>query len=95
MNSTVFQLAAEFGAGPISLDKIAERYLGLSVNEARRRAHEGRLAIPTYQVTDSRKSPWLVNPVKLAAIIDEREAKAAQEWEAKVQALGAAPSSLA
>lgn len=80
MTSTYFGLLAEFGAAEIPLDRICEKYFGLSIEKAKRAALMRQLPVPAYRVTGSQKSPWLVSAGDLAAHIDEQREKARREW---------------
>jgi hypothetical protein len=78
MNSTYFGLLAEFGEAHIPLEKIAQKYFGLSPVEARRRANTKLLPCPAFRL-NSQKSPWLVSAADLAELIDRRRELAARE----------------
>jgi hypothetical protein len=77
--STLFLLMAEFGAGTVELDKVAEKYLGLTVNGARAKAAMNRLPIPAFRGA-SQKSPRLISLVDLAAHLDKRMEAARESW---------------
>lgn len=74
MNSTYFGLLAEFGEANISLDRISQKYFGLSTEEGRRRAASHRLPCRAFRL-GGQKSPWLVSAADLAQLIDERRAR--------------------
>lgn len=79
MNSTYFGLLAEFGEANIPLERVAPKYFGLSFEEARRRAPTKMLPCPAFRL-GGQKSPWLVSAADLAALIDQRRERAAQEF---------------
>lgn len=81
MSSTYFGLLAEFGVAEIPLERICEKYFGLSVPKAKRRACLQQLPIPAYRV-GSQKSPWLISAIDLAQHIDKQRARAAEQWAA-------------
>lgn len=76
MNSTYFGLLAEFGEANIPLDRVAPKYFGLSVDEARRRAPSKLLPCRVFRL-GGQKSPWLVSAADLAEIIDRQRGRAA------------------
>jgi hypothetical protein len=75
MNSTFFGLLAEFGEANIPLEKVAPKYFGLSVDEAKRRAPSKTLPCRVFRL-GGQKSPWLVSATDLAELIDQRRARA-------------------
>ncbi len=79
MNPTYFGLLAEFGESEILLERVCEKYFGLSTPKAKRRACLQQLPIPAYR-TGSQKSPWLISAIDLAQHIDEKRSIAAQQW---------------
>lgn len=91
--STYFSLLAEFGAGEIELEKVAQKYFGLTGGEAKKRALNRRLPVLAYRLS-GQKSPWLISAADLAKLIDERRKVEAAEW-AKLNATSAAAPQLA
>ena len=79
MNPTYFGLLAEFGESEIPLDRVCEKYFGLSTPKAKRRACLQQLPIPAYRA-GSQKSPWLISAIDLAQHIDEKRSIAARQW---------------
>ncbi|HNP34886.1 MAG TPA: pyocin activator PrtN family protein [Woeseiaceae bacterium] len=79
MSPTYFGLLAEFGEAEIPLDRMCEKYFGLSVARAKRRACLQQLPVPVYRV-GSQKSPWLISAVDLANHINQRKVAAEREW---------------
>jgi len=79
MNPTYFGLLAEFGESEIPLDRVCEKYFGLSLAKAKRRACLQQLPVPAYRV-GSQKSPWLISASDLAKHIDAKRSIAAQQW---------------
>lgn len=75
MNSTYFGLLAEFGEANIPLEKIAQKYFGLSPTEAKRRAPTRTLPCRVFRLS-GQKSPWLVSVADLAELIDQQREKA-------------------
>ena len=80
MNPTYFGLLAEFGESEIPLDRICEKYFGLSVAKAKRRACLQQLPIPAYRA-GSQKSPWLISAADLAVHIDQQRQIAKRQWQ--------------
>lgn len=76
MNSTYFGLLAEFGEANIPLDRVAPKYFGLSVEEAKRRAPSRLLPCRVFRL-GGQKSPWLVSAIDLAELIDRQRGRAA------------------
>lgn len=79
MNPTYFGLLAEFGEAEIPLDRVCEKYFGLSTPKAKRRACLQQLPIPAYRA-GSQKSPWLISAIDLAQHIDKQRTIAARQW---------------
>ncbi len=79
MNPTYFGLLAEFGEAEIPLDRICEKYFGLSIPKAKRRACLQQLPIPAYRA-GSQKSPWLISAADLAKHIDQQRLLARRQW---------------
>lgn len=75
MNSTYFGLLAEFGEANIPLTRVAPKYFGLSVDEAKRRAPGKSLPCRVFRL-GGQKSPWLVSASDLAELIDEQRGRA-------------------
>jgi pyocin activator protein PrtN len=75
MNSTYFGLLAEFGEANIPLTRVAPKYFGLSVDEAKRRAPGKSLPCRVFRL-GGQKSPWLVSASDLAELIDEQRERA-------------------
>ena len=79
MTPTYFGLLAEFGESEIPLDRVSEKYFGLSVPKAKRRACLQKLPIPAYRA-GSQKSPWLISAADLAKHIDQQRQIASKQW---------------
>jgi hypothetical protein len=79
MNPTYFGLLAEFGESEIPLERICEKYFGLSVPKAKRRACLQQLPVPAYRA-GSQKSPWLISAIDLAKHIDQQRRFAERQW---------------
>ncbi len=79
INPTYFGLLAEFGEAEIPLDRICEKYFGLSSAKAKRRACLQQLPVPAYRA-GSQKSPWLISAIDLAHHIDAQRTIAARQW---------------
>lgn len=78
--NTLFALMAEFETADIPLEKICEKYFGLSYKTAQSRAATQQLPIPVYKA-GSNKSPWLVSAADLAKYIDQLRAQARKDHE--------------
>ncbi len=79
MNPTYFGLLAEFGESEIPLERICDKYFGLSVAKAKRRACLQQLPVPAYRA-GSQKSPWLISASDLARHIDQQRRVAEKQW---------------
>ena len=79
MTPTYFGLLAEFGEAEIPLQRVCEKYFGLSVSKAKRHACMQQLPIPAYRV-GSQKSPWLISAADLARHIDQQRQLATDQW---------------
>ncbi len=79
INPTYFGLLAEFGESEIPLDRICEKYFGLSSAKAKRRACLQQLPVPAYRA-GSQKSPWLISAIDLANHIDKQRTIATRQW---------------
>lgn len=84
--NTLFLLMAEFETAEIPLDALAEKYLGLSPAQAKRRAARQALPFPAHRGSRSQKAPWLVHTQDLANHLDAQREEAAREWKAINQA---------
>lgn len=78
--STYFALLAEFGTAEIELERVCQKFFGLSVPDAKRRASLHRLPVPAHRA-GGQKSGWLINVADLAAHIDQQREAAAREWQ--------------
>jgi hypothetical protein len=78
MSSTYFGLLAEFGEPNIPLARVAPKYFGLSVDEAKRRAPGKTLPCRVFRL-GGQKAPWLVSAADLAELIDRARERAAIE----------------
>jgi hypothetical protein len=74
---TVFLLLAEYETGIIPLDKIADRWFGLTTRKAAERAAAGALPVAAFRL-GSQKSQWQIHATDLALWIDEQRAAAAE-----------------
>jgi len=79
INPTYFGLLAEFGESEIPLERVCEKYFGLSVAKAKRRACLQQLPVPAYRA-GSQKSPWLISAIDLANHIDTQRRIAERQW---------------
>ena len=79
MTPTYFGLLAEFGEAEIPLQRVCEKYFGLSVSKAKRRACLQQLPIHAYRV-GSQKLPWLISAADLAKHIDQQRQLATDQW---------------
>ena len=82
MNSTFFNLMAEFQAGEIRLVDCCEKYFSLSPAEAKRRAAFQKLPVPVYRATGSQKGEWLLSLQDLASHLDAQKEAARQHFNA-------------
>ncbi len=79
---TMHLLAAEFGnKALIPLVEVAETYLSMGENTAKRRAGEGALPFPVVKFGNSQKSPYLVQLSVLAEFVEKQCSLAFNEWK--------------
>ena len=88
MKSTFFGLLAEFGAAEIRLDDCCDKYFGLNIAQAKRRAAEYSLPVTAYRSARSQKAGWLVSAADLAEYLDVQRAEA-EKLRASMQHLRA------
>jgi hypothetical protein len=80
--TTLEMLQAEFSGPTAPLSEVADKYLGMKSKKAGEFARLNTLPLPAHRL-GSQKSPWLVSLVDLAKLIDEKEAEARTDWEAR------------
>lgn len=73
-------LMAIHGATTIPLAEVCERYFGLSLPEAMRKAAVNELPVPAFRLTSSRKAPLVVSAQALGDWIGKQEAAATASW---------------
>ncbi|MCK7227148.1 pyocin activator PrtN family protein [Enterobacter asburiae] len=80
--NTIFLLMAEYETPTVPLSEICGKYLGMKPSTAESKAALGQLALPTFRLGNSQKSPRLVHLQDLAELIDRkrREAKELLEY---------------
>lgn len=71
----VFLLLAEFETADIPLEKICEKYFGIGIAEAMRKARAQQLPVAVFRCGGQR-SGWLVSVKELARYLDEQERSA-------------------
>ena len=69
MSQYAEDLKRQFGAVDVPLTTIAEYYLGLDPETAKRRAAKNEIPFPIFKVAKSQKAPWLVNVYDLAKFL--------------------------
>ncbi len=69
--NTAQSLKEEFGTQFPLLTDVAKKYLALEPSTAKKRAWQGLIPFPFFQVGKSNHAPLLVDVVKLAKYIDE------------------------
>ncbi|MCO6549911.1 MULTISPECIES: pyocin activator PrtN family protein [Gilliamella] len=79
--NTVFLLMAEFNTPTIPLSQIAERYLGMTIATANKKASSGELAIPSFRLDAGQKAPRIVHIQDLADYIDKQREIARKEFK--------------
>jgi len=70
---------AEFQTSEIRLERVCEKYFGLSPRKAKQKAGYQDLPLPVFR-TGSQKSGWLVSAKDLADLIDKRRDEAEEVW---------------
>ncbi len=78
--NTNLALLAVFGGPTVALDRICKDYLGLSREEAMKKAAAGELPVPVFRLNKSQKAPYLVHVADLAELIDTAREKADETW---------------
>lgn len=81
MTDTEMSLLAIHRAPAVPLNAICEQYLNLNPKSANALAAINELPLPTFRMSESRKSPRMVAVKHLARYIDARANGAAKEWE--------------
>jgi len=79
MNSTYFGPLAEFGETNVPLVRVAPKYFGLSLDEAKRRASAQSLPCRVFRL-GGQNAPWLVSMSDLAELIDKERERAGRGW---------------
>ncbi|GAB7228722.1 hypothetical protein D8T51_21605 [Vibrio vulnificus] len=75
-------LLAQFGNRTlIPVEELAEPYLGVAVNTAKRKAKCNELPFPCFRVGLSQKSPYVVHLSELVKYIDQRTNEARSLWK--------------
>ncbi|MCX8596763.1 pyocin activator PrtN family protein [Gilliamella sp. B3486] len=77
--NTVFLLMAEFNTPTIPLSQIAEKYLGMTISTANKKANCGELSIPSFRLDQGQKAPRIVHIQDLADYIDKQREIAKDE----------------
>ena len=78
--STYFALLAEFQSAAVELEKVCDKYFGLNIKEANRKANMKQLPIPAFRC-GSQKAAWMIHTEDLANLIDTQRAQAEREWQ--------------
>jgi len=78
---TSLALMSIYRAPAVPLSEICDRYLGLSYEEAMRKAARNELPVPTFRLAESRKAPVMVSLEELGAWIDQTAEKARAQWQ--------------
>lgn len=74
--------------GLLRLDDVCERYFGVTVRVARRRAALGTLPVPAFRLGGKRRGPMFIRRDDLEALID-RNASRAKELTKLMASAGA------
>ena len=78
--STYFALLAEFGSAHIPLDSIAQKFLDIDVQTAKKKAAKQQLPFPCIRI-NGQKSPWFVDAGVLAIFLDQKMEEAQKTWK--------------
>lgn len=73
-------LAEKFG-GVVPLAEVCQTHFGCGYVVARQKAAMNQLPIPVFQLSESRKAPWVIRATDLAQWIDARGDEALQQWQ--------------
>lgn len=79
MSTTELQLLATYRRTAIPVEQACTDFLGISPDQARRKAALNQLPFATFRLGESQKSPLLVRLSDLAKAIDARAAEAEAE----------------
>ncbi|GIU23089.1 pyocin activator PrtN family protein [Shewanella schlegeliana] len=75
-------LAAQFNnQAIIRVEEIAKTLLGMEPNTAKRKAANFALPFPTFRLSDSQKSPWLVTFDELVKYVERKSCERAKLWQ--------------
>lgn len=78
--STYFAILAEFNSASIELAKVSQKYFGLSLQEANRKANLKQLPIAAFRC-GNQKASWMIHAEDLATLIDTQRKKAERDWQ--------------
>lgn len=78
-HSTYFALLCEYGTAHIPLEKICEKFFGLTPKQAARDAAASLLPVPAYRA-GSQRSPFIVDAVTFANYLDKLKKESHTEW---------------
>ena len=78
---TAFLLMAQYERLTVSLDEVADDFLGMSKRAANARANAGELPFPVFRLGSSQKNPYMVHVDDLADFIEKQRADAHRQWE--------------
>ncbi len=70
--NTVFLLLAEYGTPTIPLADVTEKYFGMKLSTAEKKAALGDLPIATFRASESQKAPRMIHVQDLADYIDQQ-----------------------
>jgi hypothetical protein len=71
--NTAKNLLQEFGTQFPTAQAVSERYFGYEAKTVRRKIWEGKFPIPVIKMTDSAKSPHLIDVNELAKYLEKRK----------------------
>ncbi|NIF57487.1 pyocin activator protein PrtN [Enterobacter sp. Ap-916] len=79
--NTVFLLLAEYGTPTIPLADVTEKYFGMKLATAEKKAALCELPIATFRAADSQKAPRMIHIQDLADYIDQQRRKGQELFE--------------
>lgn len=76
-----FSLSTKFNHAPlIPVADVADEFLGLTPNTAKRKARNNELPFPVFRLSDSQKAPWLVTFEHFVAYVERVSKDSHEDW---------------
>lgn len=81
MTKTELSLLALYRSPVVRLEDISRAYFNMDYKTAQDRAALNSLGVPTFRLSESRKSPLVISVSDLASYIDAKASQARDRWE--------------